>query len=519
MPPEFLTNPMLDDSERLSLLPAERPTIRILLYTDDPKVITKGNELMGLGLMIEHLQAHAPAFAKIEVEWVSRSSNAQTHADHKLDEATLGRYDEVWFFGLHQVNREKFTLGILRGGPQSELDAIEVAALKNWMKVSEDNSKGGGGVLMTGDHANKRPPDALPNQNADCPDNSREEKFLGLGRALGRCVPRAGRMRKWEGTPTAYPQDSFNTQTPVTGIDINSLQIQADPNPQQLLLQTFDVKGSPAPGGQAHPLFFYKGEAWIQVFPDHAHEGAIIMPTNLNDLDVWPRGKFMQPTPVLVARGVDKRNSQLLNLVSAYNGDNADVGRIVADSSWHHYLFVNLFKFRLPVPVGSVGDQIGQFYGNLALWLAPRRKRQEMTDTMVRWLADHPLMHEEVGGDPLEIGRKAYSLLSKVASPCEIHELLQMAAPSEYRAQFETIYFPERGYTLSPFPSKEVLLGSVIEMYYQTMIKAEASSAHDMLVEANDVQDSGFERALEKHVEQILKTATDARNFVNNNPS
>src|SRR5689334_9661231 len=153
---------------------AARPKIKILLYTDDPNAITAGNNLLGLGSMIRRLKAHAPMFADLSVRWVSRSSDGDHHADNKLDKVmsreldkTGEPFDEIWFFGLHQANTEKFSLGAFRGGPESELSVDEVEAIEKWMTMDGGT---GGGVLMTGDHNNPVPPKWLRNTNGRCAD-------------------------------------------------------------------------------------------------------------------------------------------------------------------------------------------------------------------------------------------------------------------------------------------------------------------------------------------------------------
>lgn len=508
---EFVTSFMFDDSQRGFILPAEKPTIRILIYTDDPHGITKGNELFGLSTMIAHLKSHEPAFATFSVELISRNADAQNHAGNRLTPALLQQFDEVWFFGIHQADRPRFSLGVVRGGPHSELEPEEIVALRDWMKS--------GGVLMSGDHASPLAEDVQPDE--PCPGGGAQDAFLGLGRAIGHSVPRAGRLRKWEGTPTACKENSFNTQSPVAGFDVDSLILQADGLPQQLILQSFDPNGKPTTtGGYAHPLFFYKGGALIQVFPDHAHEGAVIPPDNLNDKEVWPESQAeppVQPEPYVVARGVDKRNSELLDLVSAYNGDCADVGRIVATSTWHQFLNINLLNLPPSSPVGSAADQIGQFYANLALWLSPRSTRLAMARTMIDRLARQPLTLEEIGRSAQDIGRAAYSLLSALASPCEIHELLQTMLPDKHRVRFETVYFPERSFTLSPFPSKELLLGSAIASFYEEAIRVETSDAQDLRpASLAQIQSTGFDRALTEQSKRINKVLADARDIFKN---
>jgi hypothetical protein len=496
------------------LLNVEIPTIKILFYTDDPREITQGNNLLGLRLMIEHLNGHQPAFARIRHQWVSRSSNVNNHADNKIDEIlrkeeeTTGKpFDEIWFFGMHQANTEKFSLTVSRGGNESELGEAEVLALENWMALNGSKGSVGGGVLMTGDHSNERPDGTIPGENPRCPDNSAGQEFLGLGRALGRCVPRAGQLRTWEGAPTYRTNDSHNT--------IEGSGFQTDKVPQQLVLKNVNVDGDPDPNGQPHPLFFYRQGIWIEVFPDHAHEGALHCPSSF-DPEVWPALEGQpQPLPHVVACGIDKRHGTMLDLVAAYNGDRANVGRIVADSTWHHYLNINLKNFRHPAPEGSPADQIGQFYGNLALWLSPRSVRYEMGLSMLWQLADYTLLLENVG-DKLSVGTAAYAILSQVASPCETHELIQAIVPERYRAMNFVeggMNFVEGGLVLSSLPSRELLLGYILDSYHQEMIRAERTDDFYQPRGVEEVIDSGFTNAFQAQAELLGLRAVDALKF------
>jgi hypothetical protein len=151
------------------------------------------------------------------------------------------------------------------------------------------------------------------------------------------------------------------------------------------------------------------------------------------------------------------------------------VGRIVSDSSFHHYLNINLRNFPSPSPIGSAADQIGQYYGNLAMWLCPRTIRQQMAHAMVGSLAIHPSILEEFGNPPLTVGTAAYSLIANLASPCEIHELLQSIMPEKLLSRFDSVYLPEKGIPLSPFPSREMLLGTIIKQTQENMRKVEES--------------------------------------------
>lgn len=483
---------------------AEKPLIKVLLYTDDPDDITQDTErVLGLGLMKEHLEAHGPAFARLCVTWASRNSDNSHHADNKIDkllrdehEKTGSTFDQIWFFGLHQANKENFSLSVFRGGPESELDENEVRVLQDWMLIGNNDMSVGGGVLIAGDHNHPRPADAVAGTNRLCPDDSIRESHLGRGRALGRCVPRAGQLRKWEGAPTNSAEDSFNT--------IANSGLQTDRIPQPLILRNLDAAGDPDPNGQPHPIFSYKPGEWIRVFPDHVHEGTVVVPKNF-DGAVWPG----ETRPHVVAYGIDRRFSKLLDLVATYNGDRGGVGRIVADGSWHHYFNVNLLGFPHPAPQGSAADQIGQFYGNLAVWLAPLSKRRQMAWAMCWQLANYTMLME-MPGDLPNIGKESYSILSRVASPCEIHEMIRAMTPERFGA----LYFPEPSLALSHLPSQELLLACVLNSYHEKMKRAELSSDPREAPGIDQVISSGFEEAFKEQAKRLALKAWETLNLI-----
>jgi len=489
------------NTPRTRLAP-KKPTIKILLYTDDPQIAPSDDfgQFFGLGSMIERLKSHAPTFADLEIKWFSRNSDAAHHADNKLDvvlnnevEETNEPFDEIWFFGLHQSNTDRFSLLARRGGPESELNEDEVAALTEWMNVRDDGSAGGG-ILMTGDHSNETPPNVVTGQNGHCADTTANKGFLGLGRALGRCVPRAGSLRKWEGPPTYHTADSFST--------ICEAGFQTDRVPQQLQLRAVNEDGDPDPNGRPHPLFFYKEGQFIEVFPDHAHEGAVITPDEDAPLDprVWPVGKDgQQARPHVVALGRDARKTDPLNIIATYNGDLSGVGRIVADSTWHHYMNLNLKGFPHPADEGSPSDQIGQFYANLAVWLAPRYKRQEMARSMLWELARYTLLLEEQQ-DAESTGATAQSVLAMVSSGCEMHELMQVYTPRNVSGY----YAASAGEV--QLPSRQMLIGSVLKSYHDAMIQAETSGVYAEALEVEDIINTGITGAFQQHVVRLRNT-------------
>ena len=444
-------------------LSADKPTIKILIYTDDPEVSPTEDisVFFGLGSMLARLKAHEPAFATIKPTLVNRRSVLLQPADNKINDVlkrevdnTGEPFDEIWFFGIQQANTEKPSQAGVPGGPDSELDEDEVKALTEWMDAEISV---GGGVLMTGDHSSALPPKRVFNADAPCKDNSADATLLGLGRAIGRCVPRAGMLRKWEGLPTSNSNESNNTIVGAAGL-------QSDPRPQVLRLEKVDANGDPDPNGDHHPLFFYGEDQFIQVFPDHAHEGELIIPQDIDFNDnVWRKIK-----PHAVAFSTNNRNNESLNAIATYNGDRASLGRIVADSTWHHYMNLNLLGFPHPAPAGSDSDQIGQFYANLAVWLAPLKKRQQMAQSLYWKLARFTYLVEPKT-DAASLGQTASSILSRVASRCEIHELLNVFAPEEHIA----LNAARAELGISPQTTHAMALGNVLTSYHDAMTRAE----------------------------------------------
>ena len=492
---QFVTSWLGRDRRKEMTVPlaVEKPTIKILLYTDNSQFSLSNDAFhtFALGRMNERLLGHAPTFADLSTTLVNRDDGAGVN---KIDDVLAKEsFDEIWFFGTQQSNTP--------GEPQSELDIDEVNALRQWMDGGEDNCDGGG-VLITGDHADAVPFNLLQNPTNPCGPMSQNVRFLGLGRAIGQCVPRAGLLRKWEGPPTVRTQDSFNT--------LSGGGIQQDRTPQELFLENVDDFGDPDPSGQPHPLFFYRPGQFIQAFPDHQHEGAVIIPRILDAS--WPTGSRGQTRPHVVALGRNGRNGDELNIVATYNGNLANVGRIVADSTWHHYVNVNLLGFPHPAPEGSVADQIGQYYANLAVWLAPCHKRQSMAMAMC-WVIAHYTFHQAEVGNIDSITEASKSLLSRLAPPCEAHELMQALLPNRADAVAEEA-------RKNNFDSKQLhdlFFANVINLYHEAMIAEQIRTKSQFKLEGtkskqtsmNALLDEAYERAIAEFKKR-LRNSLDA---------
>jgi len=457
-----------------------RPTVRILFYTDNSSVQLSTVPDFGVGTLRDLITTHNTFHAFFSVDLINRHDGG--HAQRKITPGLLAEYDQVWFFGVEQANQLPFA-------PENELTDPEVDALRDWMGSMGRQ----GGVLITGDHSNPRPFGADPAL----------DPLVNLGRALGHRVPRAGKLRLWEGLPSSdftspplFDANTHDTQVPDGIHNLNDLTLQDDSLPQQLLLTKYSLGwGFPfwLRRYRPHPLFCGRSGP-IEVYPDHMHEGALDFPSSYPASD-WPSGLFGQPRPEVVARGTDKRAAApgVYDLVSAYDGAQASVGRIVADSTWHHYFNVNLRGF----PAGPVLNAIADYYVNLAVWLSPPGVRRAMNCWLWWYLAVHPAVRMVAGNSLALLGQTAFDVLGRRASQCAITEFVWPFAISvEYREKF-------------PWPPEELALGAVINEYHHAFDTA--LSGENELPDRDELVRRGLTLAYEEHMRMLSRAAEAAR--------
>jgi hypothetical protein len=295
----------------------------------------------------------------------------------------LAAYDEIWLFGYDGSN------GNL--SPGSSISDEEVAVIAAYMQS-------GGGIFATGDHA-------------------------GLGSLMCGKIPRVRSMRKWyqdgdadlpNGAPANWPGGgSDRADTLVIGHAGEwYFDNQSDDQPQTLSF----------PGGVVHPIL-NGSNGPISNFPDHMHEGEVLgfggisgpglrTPWTVDEtitiggLNVveYPVVQGHQEIPTIIATGLvtgshttiieqtamgcensnfssdsNPVTGKQINILSVYDGHNANVGRILTDSSFHHYLDLNLTGDPCSTGAKTVGfgTPEGQpyflamqdYYVNVANWL------------------------------------------------------------------------------------------------------------------------------------------------------
>lgn len=365
--------------------------VRVLLYAEG--VAFDGGSFHGLKHVIATLKASPWYWVKFDVTTVNRGTDPSAMQQSKtLDQLNLqANFDQIWLFGVSSGNL---------------LSAAEVSAITDFMNH-------GGGVLATGDHAD-------------------------LGKGIAGAVPRAGKMRQYPAPPAAFPD--WNTTLELGHDGIYDFYDQSDDIPQKIRLRReplWDLWPTPwfrrwAP----HPIFCGM-EGPITVLPDHEHEGEAVAPATFPAAE-WPSKAGFQPHPTVIAWGRIKdasatRAGQEIGVSSAYDGHRADVGRVAADSTWHHFFDINLLGDPTVDPVNDWGfvatpqgqkalKQIENYYLNLAVWLAPPKAQKAMRDAMwwgVIWSNQFVELAPTMDRMPiLLLGEKARDVFGRVASQC-----------------------------------------------------------------------------------------------------
>ncbi len=364
---------------------------------------------------------------------------------------SLDSFDQIWLFGQDDD-----------GNPNPlALKPSEVSALADFMNR-------GGGVFATGDHET-------------------------LGAPLCGEVPRVRNMRKWRSKsdpplPTKFGPGRITTLR--EGFDQGfGDSDEVDSVPQEIhpifrLNRTDD-------GSQPHDLL-KNGDLAITVLPDHMHEGECVIPEKeklekelkLSDGTAYKEYPPAQDDPTkrlapdLVAVSTSAGGSvvgekipappvipRLFYTIVAYDGHRAHkaadiykkdwVGRVVVDSSFHHFLDLNL-KGLCDSSGTPTRDclAIKRYFRNIVLWLLPPEKQESYYMNMLRMVRHLPPLVEDIRPikdpkweDLLFAGRLTHQAISEKFSRADAVRCALVAAGTrsdELRAAAEEFLDPWR---------------------------------------------------------------------------
>jgi hypothetical protein len=345
----------------------------------------------------------------------------------------LSVYDVIWLFGYEGFNALEPNSASTPQWPidyETAIEPGEVTAIQEFMDQ-------GGGVFATGDHAGMgsymcgqiprvatmrkwfgQQSDVAANAAFGYPQVAHDYagnvvtavNWPGESGAPYNDAPRVDTLRKNTTNHTGADAQYNDTDTEFYFDD------QSDNYPQTLSF--------PEPSA-VHPVLQGRNGPLTE-FPDHMHEGEVVTPAYSNTTINLPggpqnyqeypdNGNGFQPSPAIIATGTtvaghitvvaqtgqdgynqsaceaffsgdaDPAVSQTVGTLCAYDGRGVGVGRIITDSSFHHYLDLNTvgdpcgctldrqsgFGAALQTPIaGGTLAGLQDIYVNTVVWLA-----------------------------------------------------------------------------------------------------------------------------------------------------
>jgi hypothetical protein len=422
-------------------------TIKILFVIDGRINLASSQYDFGLGYVLDTLLAPFSYWVRFEIDIGKRDGDLDqyglgsyqlTYQNFKFTQSgfDINNYDQVWLFGDLPYLDSATDADI----PTWQLDNDELKILGEWMDR-------GGGVFAAGDHSI-------------------------LGASLCSKIPRVRTMRKWrqdQGVPKKFGPSRNQTLQPTSDIQ--------DHQEGDLVLQPIEPVYRRVSMGLPllqqlvpHPLLC-STQGVITHFPDHMHEGEVIpdqdvkldQPLNIPgyhrpeypyvvpgvvtggsaEVDLLPR---FRPRPHVIAYGRTTNTdpfgdlpiqlgasprlanpsflpTRQFGLISVYDGDSVNIGRVVVESTWHHWFSLNLTSIaQSDTPTYRM---MQSYYRNVGIWLAKRAQRSSMLVAST-WAVLNGAAPMAFGTDsgPWEIGERVLNIVGVSASPCILGELV-----------------------------------------------------------------------------------------------
>ncbi len=435
-------------------------TLHILLVIDGERInFTKEAGLFGLGFVVDTLRASWSPAVRVDLALATREENIdeidrggfEVHTGFRFHPSKLriDDWDQIWIFADQPSKSDDAEAADSLITSDNELDDDEVKLLAEWMDR-------GGGLFAVGDHNN-------------------------LGAAVCYRIPRVRTMRRWrmaDGVPTKEGEHQNSTLQPR---EPGYSDPENDPALQPLdLVYTQSVHSLPfARVDRPHPILCSPAGP-INRFPDHMHEGELVPDAEVQmdrplDIPGYSRPEYPPAVPEALARMVgmdslvnwrprpsiiaygrttnpsyfdppEEREGVLarrpdtgyrrFGVVGVYDGDAANVGRIVCDSTWHHWFSWNVEA--MAVADNAAYRTMQTYYRNVVLWLAKLDTRQRLLNATV-WntLTLSSPMEFTARQTVWEMGQRVTELTTSRIGPCWVSELVasQFNATALYRAR------------------------------------------------------------------------------------
>ncbi len=358
-----------------------KAVIRVLVITDTEISISNTGDF-GVGRFVRLLRESSVGCTRFEVDIAVRSPGGFSenpspavgqarYSGFRFDSTGAGGgnviddYHELFVFGFKPDNFAQSDANIDLPASLPATDA-ELQVLHGWMQ-------NGGGIFATGDHDY-------------------------LGASMCHRIARVGSMRQWtnaDGVPPIDGPTRLDTNQPDTpgelaGTDIIPNTAERDATPQPIRwTPEFSIRLGWRIHKRPHPILCHPEHGVIDVMPDHPHEGRcneiaaidLSAKTRFDDsVDEYPTVGGAQPKPKIIARGdtvadppydhaKGTANHYDFPMISVYDGHPIDIGRVVVDSTWHHWFNLNIDGIETSGHPTNWA-KISRYYLNVAVWLA-----------------------------------------------------------------------------------------------------------------------------------------------------
>jgi hypothetical protein len=461
-------------------------TVRVLILTDADGAYVAHNNRFAMTELLEALQAdagdgykfvvtkaHRYSKAVFESRFPSRQQGADAGKDHFVFDSsfTVSLYDELWLFGVASSNPN---------GPYKDLSGYALTPAET--QLVQQFMDAGGGVFAVGDHDD-------------------------LGRDLCASLPRVRSMRRWQFDYVAAKADysgydeGSGDNPPVSGPYRHSTIVQdadghyefdnqSDDLPQTIRpVITTLVSGTPyltQVESYPHPLLCGM-DGVIDVLPDHMHEGQCQVPADLTGkyvsgkqtLDEYPSYLGQSLAPQVVAwediagraaeggftdpgksAGFDDNETlygDTSGAIAAWDGQLVNAGRVVVDSTFHHFFDVNIVGVSNDLTHGWGADEgqtkllglknspspqaqaaykaIRQYWRNIARWLAPANLQVSWSLQWIKLAASDARLREGVGiahdlDGKMRLGAGMDKIMGAFLPPCAILSISSVGVPN-----------------------------------------------------------------------------------------
>lgn len=420
---------------------------RILIVTDGAIAVTPFPDPpeisyeFGISGVIAMLKAYSTPTVAFEVTVATRNGAAnqpRTGYDlsgFRFDAAALSTWDQIWLFGYNPGNLKPNSVdpaddALIVDPAANALSEEEIAALADWMEA-------GGNVFAVGDH------------------------HL-LGASMCFRVPRVSLMRHWaiaQGVTTRDGKTRLETDRPATvrqfaGHDPIPKDNEHDAVPQRIEWVP-DMRRADGPAsGQArpHPLLCHPTLGPIDILPDHLHEGRCHVFDNawqhqFGNADYIVRGEWRPHFPLgtnglelpkVIAWGQTlaapplqfEQGNQPANrfpMIAVYDGRAVNIGRVVVDSTWHHWFDLNMSGIVQAAQATGVTRElelIRRYHLNVALWLSRPDWRLTQLHAMIKALQFGYFGQEIFNprGSARATGHDIAQFLGQALGPCWVTE-------------------------------------------------------------------------------------------------